>query len=99
MHNFALGIPLFALGLFAAINAKLLSHYDYAANGLVGPSPLLALSSPSQLAGLVLPGTAGSYGGAGAFGLAAAGTIPFAATSFDLAGDRDLGAACALAFP
>lgn len=32
-----------ALGLFAAINAKLLSHYDYAANGLVGPSPLLAL--------------------------------------------------------
>ncbi len=32
-----------ALGLFTAINAKMLSHYDYAANGLVGPSPLLAL--------------------------------------------------------
>lgn len=32
-----------ALGLFTAINSKLLSHYDYAANGLVGPSPLLAL--------------------------------------------------------
>lgn len=32
-----------ALGLFAAINANLLSRYDYASNGLVGPSPLLAL--------------------------------------------------------
>lgn len=32
-----------AIGLFAAINSHLLSRYDYAANGLVGPSPLLAL--------------------------------------------------------